>query len=93
MSQYIPNPTPTIVDSMTPEMQIKMLKQWVGDELSRIARCLVEPESVVRLKVLYAYPVKFAPGDEIYADGVSLNPGSGEGIYRRTLAGVWAFVG
>ena len=93
MSQYIPNPTPTIIESMPPEMQIKMLKQWAGDELSRIARCRVESENILRLKVLYAPPIKYAPGDVVYADGTQWNPGLGEGIYRRSLAGTWVSLG
>ena len=33
------------------------------------------------------------PGDVVYADGVAWNPGSGEGIYRYNIAGVWVFIG
>jgi hypothetical protein len=59
---------------------------------------IVQLQNVVALlpgymKPLYAAPAKPVKGRLYYADGVSWDPGSGEGVYRYTLAGVWAFVG
>ena len=93
MSQYIPQPAPFLTDDMKPGEQIKAIQQWAGAELSRIARCRVESENILRLKVLYAPPLKYAPGDVVYADGAQWNPGLGEGIYRRSLAGTWVSLG
>lgn len=45
-------------------------------------------------QVLYAEPSKTFPAMEVYADGTSFNPGSGEGVYRRNAANsAWVFLG
>lgn len=45
------------------------------------------------LDVLYAAPARPVAGLVVYADGVTWNPGAGEGIYRYNLAGAWVLVG
>lgn len=45
------------------------------------------------LDPLHKAPVKPRPGDIRYADGTDWNPGSGEGIYRYSIAGAWVFLG
>jgi hypothetical protein len=45
------------------------------------------------LQVLYVAPAKAVAGDVVYADGVTWNPGAGEGIYRYSLGGAWVLVG
>lgn len=42
---------------------------------------------------VYVAPIKPRAGDIRYADGMSWNPGSGEGIYRYSIAGAWVFLG
>lgn len=69
------------------------LPEFLQQELADIARGQVDPRPVLRFQVLRAAPAKYQAGDVVYADGVTWNPGSGEGLYRRTLAGAWAFIG
>lgn len=44
-------------------------------------------------EIWHKSPELLRPGRVVYADGTDWNPGSGEGLYRRTLANTWAFVG
>lgn len=44
-------------------------------------------------EILYREPEPLRPGRVVYADGTDWNPGSGEGLYRRTLANTWVKVG
>lgn len=62
-------------------------------EFQRIQRALNDPQPIFSLQVLHVQPVKRKAGDVVYADGVDWNPGSGEGLYRYTLGGSWAFIG
>lgn len=45
------------------------------------------------LTISYREPVKPRPGMLVCADGVEWNPGSGEGLYRFTVAGTWKYLG
>lgn len=48
----------------------------------------------MQLQVLYAEPEKTFPGQLVYADGTTWNPGSGEGVYRRNAANAaWVHLG
>ncbi len=44
-------------------------------------------------EILHREPDNLRPGRVVYFDGTDFNPGSGEGLYRRTLANTWVFVG
>lgn len=44
-------------------------------------------------EILHREPDNLRPGRVVYVDGTDFNPGSGEGLYRRTLANTWVFVG
>lgn len=44
-------------------------------------------------EILFREPDNLRPGRVVYADGTDFDPGSGEGLYRRTLANTWVFVG
>jgi len=70
----------------------RVLFDWVQRELELLIRRL-NTVSEVRLEVLYVAPTRPRAGMLAYADGTTWNPGSGEGLYRYTLAGTWAFVG
>lgn len=85
---YIPN----IAQGITDKEADKVVK-WATREYDAIAREFVSPQDFTRMKVLYVSPTKLQPGMIVYADGVSWNPGAGEGLYRRTLAGAWVLVG
>jgi len=54
----------------------------------RLEQAFVEP-----YEILTSEPLASSPGLVVYADGVSWNPGSGEGLYRRSLARTWVFIG
>ncbi len=44
-------------------------------------------------EILHREPDDLRPGRVVYVDGTDFDPGSGEGLYRRTLANTWVFVG
>jgi hypothetical protein len=67
--------------------------QWLATEQDKIAREFVEAKDYLPMRVLYAAPLKPRAGWLVYADGTMWNPGSGQGVYRYTLAGAWAYVG
>ena len=66
--------------------------KWLESVLNILVRRLNEP-SELRLNVTYVAPVKPRAGMLAYADGTQWDPGSGEGLYRYTLAGSWTKVG
>lgn len=68
------------------------LARWVQDEFAALVLRINRP-SELRLEPLYAAPTKVRAGMLVYADGTTWNPGSGEGVYRYSLAGAWVFVG
>ena len=55
--------------------------QIVGQELQKIAQAIDTPDQFLTLEKLYALPNKYRDGTIIYADGATLDPGSGEGAY------------
>ena len=61
-------------------------------ELAKIAQAMETPDPFISLDTLYAYPAKFREGTIFKADGVTLNPGSGAGVYCRR-GGSWTFLG
>ena len=44
-------------------------------------------------EILTREPDDRRSGRVVYADGTDWDPGSGEGLYRRSLANVWVFIG
>lgn len=60
----------------------------------RIAKALSEPSAKTQQVYLTQEPENPGAGDEVLADGVAWNPGSGEGKYRRNMANsAWVFLG
>ena len=55
--------------------------QIVGQELQKIAQAIDTPDQFLTLEKLYALPTKYRDGTIIYADGTTLDRGSGEGAY------------
>jgi len=72
--------------------QLLAVAQWVQREFDLMAGQLNAP-SELRLEVRYEEPDRPRSGMLVYADGTDWNPGSGEGLYRFTIAGAWDFVG
>lgn len=85
---YTPRLIPQTIERTLPE-----LARWLREELGYIERGAKEPLTTFVLTPQYAAPKNPKAGTVVYADGSTWNPGSGEGIYRYTIAGAWAFVG
>lgn len=63
------------------------------DELTmRLTEILSQLEQG-HLEILYRAPDSPQAGQLIYADGTDWNPGSGEGLYRYSIAGSWVYIG
>lgn len=77
--------TPTIVPSDLND-PLK-LQRWLSDELKLIATGM-DAAQTVTLDPQFTVPVKPVEGVVYYADGVSWNPGRGEGYYGY-VNGVW----
>ena len=80
---YTPKIPPHVPEDLLP---------YLDDEFTRVAQVLNRVESG-EYQILYAQPSRIFPGLVVYADGTTWNPGSGEGIYRRSLANTWVKVG
>lgn len=63
------------------------LRQWLLDQVRRIAGVLRAPEvNTIRFVVHNVAPARVADGDVYFADGTDWNPGSGRGLYERRAA-------
>jgi hypothetical protein len=75
-----------------PPQDLKDLLTYLDDEFMRVAQALNSNISG-EYQILYNAPARVFPGLVVYADGTSWNPGSGEGLYRRSLSNTWVKVG
>lgn len=75
-----------------PPQDTERLLEYLDQEFIRISQILNRVESG-EYEILYKEPRKYFPGLVVYADGTQWNPGSGEGLYRRSLANTWVKVG
>lgn len=66
---------------------------YVQDVERRVRNALESANNFLSLTVLYAEPETKFTGMVVYADGSTWNPGSGEGLYRRSLADTWVHLG
>jgi hypothetical protein len=78
--------------SSVPPSDPEQLPGYIHQELMSITGALSQLQDG-RYTVLYHPPPRFIPGTVVYADGTSWDPGSGEGLYRYSLAGSWIFIG
>jgi hypothetical protein len=83
MARYTPGNVPT---------DPQQLSSFLRDELNKMAQALDTADPFITLDTLYAYPPKYREGTIFKADGTTLNPGSGAGIYCRT-GGAWVLLG
>lgn len=68
--------------------------QFVTDQLRQVQQEFSAAKNELILAVLYAEPDRLYPGMLIYADGVTWNPGGGEGVYRRNKTNAaWVLIG
>lgn len=75
-----------------PPQDLKDILQFLDDEFMRVAQALNSSISG-EYDILYNAPSRIFPGLVVYADGTSWDPGSGEGLYRRSLSNTWVKVG
>lgn len=75
-----------------PPAEYKDLLLFLDEELVKIAQVLNRVESG-EYTIQYKEPSRYFPGLVVYADGTLWNPGSGEGLYRRTLTNTWVKIG
>ena len=67
-------------------------EEYIGEletRLEEAINALYDGEHEIR----HREPDNLRSGRVVYADGIDFNPGSGEGLYRRTLANTWVFIG
>ena len=76
----------------TPPNQPELLPAYLRDEFDKIAGA-IGLLSAGHIDVTYVAPKKPRAGDIRYASGTTWNPGSGEGVYRYSLAGTWVLLG
>ncbi len=81
---YVPSKLPAL---QTDDGQA--IAAYLEDELQRIAGSQADDIQAIDLRPTHAPPTRPRAGMVVYADGVDWNPGSGEGFYTRTIAGVW----
>lgn len=71
-----------------PNQVLGDLRQFLANELQRLANVLNTPTPDVKLAVSYSQPKKYTEGTIVFADGTSWNPGSGAGFYGYR-GGAW----
>lgn len=84
---WVPSKVPRVDSS---EEGASAVAAYLEDELHTLASALAEDNLVKELQVNYVAPSRLRAGMLVYADGVSWNPGAGEGLYVRTIAGAWS---
>lgn len=71
-----------------------LLPEYLRQQESRSKAAAEADRPFLQLEVLYAAPSKVQAGMLVYADGVTWNPGAGEGVYRRNKGNTaWVLVG
>ena len=65
------------------------LIRYLQSELNRISDAFNAVADGRALAVRTVAPDKAATGQIVYADGTLWNPGAGEGMYERRVAGTW----
>lgn len=78
------------VNIPSPPEDPNSLSTYLDDSLQDIESSLEEIADGLH-EVLSVEPLKPQIGQEVYADGVNFNPGSGEGLYIRKSTG-WVFI-
>lgn len=79
----------------TPPREFTQPQQtWLRRVQNAIKTAWEAPKPHETLQVRYSAPERLEAGMVVYADGVTWDPGSGEGIYRRNKGNTaWVFVG
>lgn len=91
-STYRPGDVPSFTGDAT--STLANLLQNIRDERFSLERALNEAMPYAELRPLAVEPARTRAGMLILADGTNLDPGSGEGLYRRNSANTaWVFLG
>lgn len=61
-------------------------------DFQQLSRYSAHPNEL-QMDVMHSAPEKPRSGHMVYADGTDWDPGSGEGLYRYSIAGAWVFIG
>jgi hypothetical protein len=67
---------------------VQELTELLQRELERLSGSLQEVEAHA-VRRAYSAPYRAQVGDILYTDGVTWNPGAGEGVYYFNAAGTW----
>lgn len=67
------------------------LRNWISNELVRVANAFTTQSQTTTLLVLNAEPAKPQIGQIVFADGTNWNPSSGRGLYYYDVTG-WVFI-
>lgn len=70
---------------------ISDLRNWIGNELVRVANAFTTESQTTTLPVLTAAPAKPQIGQIVFADGTNWNPSSGRGLYYYDTGG-WVHI-
>lgn len=84
MAVYRPISPPGVTDPT-----LKAIVEWVENELVQITRVSEAEGGGLSMRVLHVEPTRPRTGMVVYADGSDWDPGSGEGLYAYSSAGVW----
>lgn len=67
------------------------LRNWISNELVRVANAFTTESQTTTLPVLTAAPAKPQIGQIVFADGTNWNPSSGRGLYYYDTGG-WVHI-
>jgi len=77
--------------SATSATTISDLRNWISNELIRVANAFTTEAQTTTLPVLSAAPAKPQIGQVVFADGTNWNPNSGRGLYYYDTSG-WVHI-
>jgi len=73
--------------SGTSAQTVSDLRNWVSNELVRVANAFKTESQTTTISVLNAEPQKPQIGKIVFADGTNWNPGAGRGMYYYDNSG------
>lgn len=77
--------------SSTSATTVADLRNWISNELVRVANAFTTESQTTTIPVLTAAPAKPQIGQIVFADGSNWNPNSGRGLYYYDTGG-WVHI-
>tara|TARA_A200000159_G_scaffold133039_1_gene130943 strand:+ start:4202 stop:4453 length:252 start_codon:yes stop_codon:yes gene_type:complete len=77
--------------SSTSATTVADLRNWISNELVRVANAFTTESQTTTIPVLSAAPAKPQIGQIVFADGSNWNPNSGRGLYYYDTGG-WVHI-